>query len=110
MGIPPQPAARPLVKIYADRPFYRERPEPEQTWTGVLRRVQVPTGPNTREHPYKLEITGEFLALYISGPEESSAAHYLGRQVEITGKRIDCVARVTVWKSGPPPFARWTKD
>jgi hypothetical protein len=80
------------VKIFAEKPFYLARPEPEQGWTGMLRRVPVLPGPNTRDLPYHLETSREVLRIYAAGPEEALLKPFVDRPVEVVGKRIDLQA------------------
>jgi hypothetical protein len=77
------------LEIFAKKSFYRNRPEPEELLTGVLRTAVVREGPNTRDMPFKLIIgDGEF-SVYTSGIDEERLRPYVDREVEIVGKRID---------------------
>lgn len=94
-----QPAA-PLT-VFAGKAFYRERSEPEERLRGVLRRVPVRTGPDTRDMPLRLTTdAGEKLAVYVSGFDLAALGPFVDRRVEIVGKRIDQRAEgydVEVW-------------
>jgi len=91
-ALPGQPTNGPEAKVltlHAQKAFYRERPEAELPWTGSLRAVPVRTGPNTREFPFQLELPGESLPVYVTGPEEELLRPFAGRRVRVIGKRVD---------------------
>lgn len=77
------------VTLYADRGFYRDRPEPEEVFEGQLRAVPVVTGPDTRDLPFRLEGPPGGLPVYASGEVEARLRDRLGRRVRISGKRVD---------------------
>lgn len=78
-----------VTKIYAEADWYRERPEPEKEWRGVLRKREVPAGPAARTAlSYKLVADDEEIAVYAANAEEKLAA-FEGRQVLISGKLVD---------------------
>ncbi|NEN96018.1 MAG: hypothetical protein F6J94_26435 [Moorea sp. SIO1F2] len=80
---------RQTLTIFADKPFYRERPEPEITLTGVLQSSPVRVGPNTRDMPFKLETQTETLSVYVSSREEEILDRFVNRKVRVIGKRVD---------------------
>jgi hypothetical protein len=77
------------LTLYAQKSFYRERPETEQEWTGILRASPVRTGPNTREFPFRFELPGETLPVYGTGPEEDLLRSLVGHRLRVVGKRVD---------------------
>jgi hypothetical protein len=78
-----------LVRIFAGRPFYLERPEPEESFRGILRRAEVREGPDTRDLPFRLEVGDERLSVYTSGLDDKILQTLVDREVEAIGKRID---------------------
>lgn len=82
-----EPEAR--VQIFADRRFYRERPEAEESFRGILRRVEVREGPDTRDLPFLLVVGEERLSVYTSGFDDEELRSFVDRKVEVIGKRID---------------------
>lgn len=77
------------LNVFADAPFYRERSEPEETLRGTLRERPVREGPNTRVMPFALSVGSEEFGLYVSGFDASKLQPFVGREVELRGKRID---------------------
>ena len=77
------------MNIFAAKQFYLERPEPEQSWTGLIEEVAVQQGPNTRALPFQLRTGSTAYPLYTSGPEENLLRPWIGQQVVIHGKLID---------------------
>jgi hypothetical protein len=77
------------VTLYADRGFYRDRPEPEEVFEGHLRAAPVVTGPDTRDLPFRLEGPSGSLPVYASGEVEARLRDRFGRRVRISGKRVD---------------------
>lgn len=77
-----------LVRIFAGKAFYLERPEPEESFRGILRRAEVREGPDTRDLPFRLEVGDERLSVYTSGFDETLQT-LVDREVEAIGKRID---------------------
>lgn len=84
----PEEKERP-VRIFADEAFYRERPEPEETLRGILHAVEARPGPDTREHPLELETEGRRYGVYVAGVDPRVLSPFVGRTVEVTGKRVD---------------------
>jgi len=81
------------VTLYADRGFYRDRPEPEEVFEGHLHAVPVVTGPDTRNLPFRLDglsgVLSGVLPVYASGEVEARLRDRVGRRVRISGKRVD---------------------
>lgn len=77
------------LEVFAQKSFYRQRPESEEVLIGVLRRALLHEGPNTRDMPFKLTIGDEELSVYTSGFDEEKLQSYVGHEVEFVGKRID---------------------
>ena len=78
------------LTVFAEKAFYQERVEPEQTFRGVLRRAKVRVGPNTREMPLRLSVeAGENLSVYVSGFDLEALRPFVDRRVVVVGKRID---------------------
>ena len=91
-GDPGAPAPEPLARltVFAEKAFYLERGEPEETLHGVLRRAEVRVGPNTREMPFRLVVEeGELLSVYVSGFDLAALRPFVDRRVKVVGKRVD---------------------
>jgi hypothetical protein len=91
---------RAALNVFADASFYRERSEPEETLRGTLRERAVREGPNTRVMPFTLSVGAEELGLYTSGFDTTALEPFVGRGVEVRGKRIDLRSEgygVEVW-------------
>jgi hypothetical protein len=94
------------VTLYADRGFYRDRPEPEEVFEGHLRAVPVVTGPDTRDLPFRLEGLSGGLPVYASGEVEARLRDRVGRRVRISGKRVDLGSEgggVELWPGSVEP-------
>jgi hypothetical protein len=77
------------LEIFAERRFYQQRAEPEEVFVGELLSAPVREGPNTREMPLKLVVGDEVFGVYVSGYDLDLLRPYVGRKVEVVGKRID---------------------
>ncbi len=77
------------LKVFAEKSFYLERTEPEETLVGTFLASVVREGPNTRDMPFKLVTDEQELSVYSSGFDEKALQRYAGREVEVVGKRID---------------------
>lgn len=78
-----------LMVIYADEAWYRERPEPEETWQGILRRRPAVEGPGGRPGlTFALHSTDNELPVYAAGADERLAPH-VGTPVVVSGKLVD---------------------
>jgi hypothetical protein len=69
--------------------WYDDRPEPEQSVSGVLRAAGVPTTPGGRDRlPYRLLVKGELIPVY--GPAVEERLQWLvDRPVVLVGKLVD---------------------
>jgi hypothetical protein len=66
-----------------------ERPEPERSWQGVLRRREPPGGPAGRAAlAYSLELEDETLDVYAANVEHVLAG-FVDLPVEASGKLVD---------------------
>ena len=75
--------------IYADETWYRERPEPEQTWQGTLQQRAVVDSPGGRPGlTFLLQTTAADLPVYAAGASDR-LTRYVGTRVLITGKLVD---------------------
>lgn len=74
--------------MFANAPFYRDRPEPERTVHGILIRVDAVTGPDTREHPVRLRTEAGEWGVYVAGLPEEVLDAIVDRPSWITGKWI----------------------
>ncbi len=75
--------------IYADETWYRERPEPEQTWQGTLQQRAVVDSPGGRPGlTFSLQTTEADLPVYAAGASDR-LTRYVGTRVLITGKHVD---------------------
>ncbi|CAG9931622.1 conserved protein of unknown function [Candidatus Nitrotoga arctica] len=87
-AIPQDGKLKPL-QIFAEKSFYRERPEPEEVLTGVFQLAHVREGPNTRDMSFRLVVGADKLNVYVAGLDVGTLRPYVGDEVEIVGKRID---------------------
>lgn len=81
--------ADPIAIIFADESWYRARPEREEEYTGTLRKVQPPSGPNSRSAlRYTFQTGSQSLAVYAP-----SAIRQLdraaGSRITARGKLVD---------------------
>ena len=78
-----------MTEIYAGADWYRERPEPEREWRGVLRERNVPAGPAGRPAlAYELVTRDGKLLTYAAGVKPMLAP-FVGAEVVVRGKRVD---------------------
>lgn len=77
------------IILFANNPNYRIRDEPEQTVNGVLARIAVRTGPNTREHPIRLRTEHGEWGVYSEGLSPQLLDAIVDQPLSITGKWID---------------------
>lgn len=88
------------IKLFADNSIYLHRDEPVRTVSGVLSRVAVRTGPNTREHPIRLRTDEGEWGVYSEGLSPRLLDAIIDRPLRIKGKWIDQSkegAPVEVW-------------
>lgn len=77
------------TQIYAGEAWYQARPEPEESWEGVLRPRQLDRGPASRNAlRYELISGQDEFAVYAANAE-SVLESFVGRKVLITGKLVD---------------------
>jgi hypothetical protein len=85
------------VVLSADQTWYRQRGEPEQTWTGFLESNKQVIGPGTRGGLSFAIVTGtERLLIYAEGIEGRLAA-FLGLKVEVRGKQVPSIVGTELW-------------
>ena len=77
------------VRVFAGKTFYEDRSEPEVTLEGMLIRVPVRNGPNTREHPIRLKTDDGEWGVYTEGLPVDLIDSLLNQPLTITGKWID---------------------
>ena len=77
------------LHVFADKPFYLERPEPEEILVGVLQLAHVREGPNTRDMPFRLVVGTNKLNVYVTGLDVETLRPYVGHEVAVVGKQID---------------------
>jgi len=89
------PASAPVEEtiVFANAAFYCDRPEPERTVRGVLLRVDVITGPDTREHPARLRTDAGEWGVYVAGLPEDVLDAIIGEPAWVTGKWIPADAQ-----------------
>lgn len=81
--------AESIITIFANESWYRERREPEQEFTGILRKSQPVEGPDTRNTLiYTLETNTQSFAVYAAGVKEK-LDRLTGMRVIIRGKLVD---------------------
>lgn len=88
------------IKLFADNDIYLYRPEPVRIVNGVLSRITVRTGPNTREHPIRLRTDEGEWGVYSEGLSPQLLDTIIDRPLRIKGKWIDQSkegAPVEVW-------------
>jgi hypothetical protein len=77
------------TKLYARATWYAERPEPEVSWRGVLRRSEPPLGPAGRASlTYALEAEGRSIEIYAANVE-AALTGLVDRTVLAAGKLVD---------------------
>ena len=78
-----------MTKIFADKPWYRDRREPERDWEGILSTRAAGSGPNTREAlGHLLEMRDRNVPVYT--PSLRATLHrFINRRVRIVGEPID---------------------
>jgi hypothetical protein len=75
--------------LYANETWYRERPEPEQTWCGTLRRRAGDDSPGGRAAlAFSLHTKEATLPVYAAGVADRLAP-YVGMRVLAAGKLVD---------------------
>jgi hypothetical protein len=78
-----------MTEIYAEADWYRERPEPEREWRGVLRERHVSAGPAGRPAlAFDLVSNEATLPTYAAGVEPKLAP-FVDLPVVVRGKRVD---------------------
>lgn len=77
------------TKIYAGTDWYDSRPEPEQTWHGVLQKREVAVGPATRAALAYILITEEGEFTVYAARAEDKLAPLVGRRVLAEGKLVN---------------------
>lgn len=85
----PQDGKLKPMQVFAEKSFYRERPEPEEVLTGVFQLAHVREGPNTRDMSFRLVVGADKLNVYVAGLDIETLRPYVGHKVEVVGKRID---------------------
>ncbi len=76
-------------EIFAREPWYLERPEPEEAFTGFLEPVTFPSGPAGRPAlSLVLHTETADLPVYAAGVE-GVLRQLIGRPVIVWGKRVD---------------------
>lgn len=80
--------ASPVV-IYAEEDWYRDRAEPEQQWSGILRKREPDPGPSARQALlFTLESGDRRLLIYAAGVT-AKLAPFSGRRVTARAKLVD---------------------
>jgi hypothetical protein len=78
-----------MIEVYANANWYRARPEPEQSWHGLLQKREGPIGPATRSAlRYTLVTEEDQLPVYAANAERLLDP-FVGRQVSVEGKLVD---------------------
>jgi len=76
------------TQIYEQAGWYAERPEPEKSWSGVLRRRTPPGGPAGRAAlAFALELEDRVLDVYAANVQRLLAP-YVGKPVIAVGKLV----------------------
>lgn len=77
------------MEVFATRDWYRERPEPERTYSGELRERRVPLGPGDRGGlDYILVSDAQEIPVYSAGASDL-LRNFVGATVRARGKLID---------------------
>jgi hypothetical protein len=75
--------------IYAGETWYRERPEPEREWRGLLQARTPQKGPASRTALlFTLVLSAESIAVYAAGVKDR-VAPFTGMRVIARGKLVD---------------------
>lgn len=83
------PRAGEPITIFANNTHYRDREESERQVCGVLLHVVVRTGPNTREHPIRLQTDQGDWGVYSEGIAPDLLGTVVNRPLCLTGKWVD---------------------
>lgn len=77
------------MEIYARKGWYLERPEPEESWRGDLRRREAPVGPAARTAlSFALVTRDRELPIYAASVE-ADLTPFVDRPVVAEGKLVD---------------------
>lgn len=78
------------TRIASDEAWYRERSEPERSWTGVLEKRPIDQGPNARSAlAFTLVAGRERFPVYSPAPIAAKLAPFEGKKLVVRGKLID---------------------
>ena len=92
-----------MATVFADKDWYRARPEAEEVWSGVLERNEQVVGPATRTGlDFALVTSAERLLVY-SANVENIFRPLVGRRVEARGKRITMPSGIEIWLATVTP-------
>ena len=76
------------IEIYANESWYRERPEVEREWTGVLRKRPLQEGPNSRTAlRFTLHVRDRSLPVYAAGAMEKLEP-FTGKRATVRAKLV----------------------
>jgi hypothetical protein len=96
-NVPVQEEKPLMTEIFAQADWYRERPEPEREWRGVLQERDQPVGPATRMGLRYTLVTEEGQIPVYAASVEGQLAAYVGQQVLVRGKLIDLSGGEELW-------------
>lgn len=97
------------IRLFADRQFYVNRPEPEEVFEGYLRAAPVITGPDTRDMPIHIELPDETLPVYALDASAELLRPLVDRRVRMLGKRVDLGPEggvIELWPASVTPASR----
>ena len=78
-----------MIEIHSHEDWYRNRPEPEKSWLGVLRTREAAVGPQSRASlSYLLEAKNCQLPVYAAGAVELLTP-FVDKSVLVYGKLVD---------------------
>ena len=81
-----------MTSVFANEPWYRDRPEPERTWHGTLVRVSPVSGPGGRTAlTHALRTEQAEIPVYGAGAAEALAP-FVGKHVAVAAKMVDLSA------------------
>jgi|GEM_PF-5995411 len=89
-----------MITLLANNPQYQLRKEVEQTVHGILYRVEVSTGPNTRDLAIRLRTEQGDWGVYSEGISDTVLNQIIDRPISLNAKWIDQSAEgfaIEVW-------------
>lgn len=78
-----------MVSVFATQRHYQLRTEPEETVPGYLYRVDIGTGPNTRDLAIRIRTDQGDWGVYTEGIDDEFLDQYLDQPIVVRAKWVD---------------------